>query len=295
MANVKELRGRIKSVSGIAKITSAMEMVASMKLRKAQASALALRPYTAEIRRLIDHLAEFVGGDASLPLFERRVVKNTGVLVISSDRGLCGAYNSNLLAAFHRFEAQRKVTHPDAGIKLYCYGKKGYNYLYKRGYEIEKFFVEPPLDKADFAAAKMVSKELVTAFERRVVDEVIVLFTEFATVVRFVPTPASFLPVGGIVTGDAARTSGFKADYLLEPDPEAIFNRLVPRYLETVVYDAILESQAAEHASRRMAMKGASDAATRMGKDLKKVYNRARQENITKELLDIIGGASAVS
>jgi F-type H+-transporting ATPase subunit gamma len=272
-----------------------MEMVASMKLRKAQAAALSLRPYTAEIRHLIDHLAEFVGGDAALPLFEQRRVQNIGVLLISSDRGLCGAYNSNLLARFHALEASKRVERPGAAIKLYCYGKKGYNYLYKRGYTIEKFFVEPPLEKVDFAAAKMVANELVRAFTAREVDEVLVLFTEFATVVKFVPVPASFLPVGGIATGTAAASGGAKADYLLEPDPETIFNRLIPRYLETVIYDAILEAQASEHASRRMAMKGASDAATRMGKDLKKTYNRARQEGITKELLDIIGGASAVS
>lgn len=294
MANIKELRLRIKSIAGIAKITSAMEMVASMKLRKAQASALALRPYTAEIRHLIDHLAEFVGNDASLPLFERRAVHTTAVLVISSDRGLCGAYNSNMLAKLHQLEDTCKARNPDGKLKIYCYGKKGYHYLYKRGYDIERYFVEPALDKVDFAAAKMVAGELVNAFESKVVDEVVVLYTEFATVVKFIPTPAPFLPVGDIATGDEAMPAGSKPDYMLEPDADTIFNRLIPRYLETVIYDAILESQAAEHASRRMAMKGASDAATRMGKDLKKVYNRARQENITKELLDIIGGASAV-
>ncbi len=294
MANIKELRLRIKSVAGIAKITSAMEMVASMKLRKAQAAAIALRPYTAEIQNLIDHLAEFVGQDASLPLFERRTVKSTGVLVLSSDRGLCGAYNSNLLATFHKLERAALEKDPARKFRIYCYGKKGYSYLYKRGYDIEKFFVDPPLDKVDFAAAKRISGELVSAFEGHFVDEVIVLFTEFASVVKFIPTPSSFLPVGDIPIDEEAKSYEQKPDYMLEPDPETIFNRLIPRYLETVIYDAILESQAAEHASRRMAMKSASDAANRMEKDLKKVYNRARQEGITKELLDIIGGASAV-
>ena len=295
MANIKELRLRIKSVGGISKITSAMEMVASMKLRKAQSAALSLRPYTAEIRHLIDHLAQHVGNDASLPLFEKRPVKTTGVLLITSDRGLCGAFNSNLLAKFHELEESRRSANPDSKLKLYCYGKKGYNYLFKRGYEIEKFFVEPPLDKVDFAAAKVVSHELENAFLEGKVDEVVVLFMEFASVVKFIPTPAPFLPVGSIETGDEAEGGSQRHDYMLEPDPQTIFNRLIPRYLETVIYDAILESQASEHASRRMAMKSASDAAVRMEKDLKKVYNRVRQEGITKELLDIIGGASAVS
>ena len=295
MANIKELRLRIKSVAGISKITSAMEMVASMKLRKAQSSALSLRPYTAEIRHLIDHLAQHVGSDSSVPLFEKRAVTTTAVLVITSDRGLCGAFNSNIMGKFHELENARRAANPDSKIKLYCYGKKGYSYFFKRGYEIEKFFVDPPLEKVDFAAAKMVSHELEKAFLDGTCDEVIVLYTEFASVVKFIPTPAPFLPVGGIATGAQVETSGHTHDYLLEPDPETIFNRLIPRYLETIIYDAILESQASEQASRRMAMKSASDAAERMEKDLKKVYNRVRQEGITKELLDIIGGVNAVS
>ncbi len=294
MANIKELRLRITSVAGIAKITSAMEMVASMKLRKAQAAALSLRPYTAEIRHLIDHLAAFVGGDASSPLFERRDVKTCAVLMISSDRGLCGAYNSNMLAKFHAFERDRKAKNPDVKFKLYCYGKKGYNYFYKRGYEVEKYFVEPPLDKADFAAAKMVSTELVQAFESRVVDEVIVLFTEFVTVAKFVPNPTPFLPVGSIPTGEDAQKGGHQPDYMLEPDPETIFDELVPRYLETRMYNALIESLTSEYASRRMSMKNATDAAGDMQKELKSIYNRKRQEGITKDLLDIVGGAEAV-
>ncbi len=296
MANIKELRGRIKSVGGIAKITGAMEMVASMKLRKVQANAMALQPYTHELTHLIDHLAANVGGDAQLPLFQKRQVKTTGVLIVSSDRGLCGAYNTNLLAEFHKLETQKKKDDPQRKFKMFCYGRKGYSYLHRRGYDIERFFVDPPLDNADFLAAKMVGKALVEAFEAGTVDEVYVLSTAFKTMVRFVPRATPFLPVGSIATGDEAETGhNQNVDYLLEPDAETLFNRLIPRYLETVIFDAMLESLASEHASRRIAMKGASDSAVRMTKDLKRVYNRARQESITKELLDIIGGASAVS
>ena len=296
MANIKELRNRIRSVGNIAQITRAMEMVASMKLRKVQARALATRPYTMELRALADHLGELVSGDAQLPLFRRREIKTTGIFLVTSDRGLCGAYNSNMLSKVHQLERAMRVRDPERRFKFFVYGRKGYTYLYRRGYDIQRYFVEPPLDKADFAAAKLVSSELVDAFTSGIVDEVRIGFTAFHSVVRFEPRVEKFLPVVGIQVGeDAPRAQGHKLDYLLEPDPETIFERLVPRYLQTVVYDAMLESLAAEYAARRVAMKGATDAATRMRKELRMVYNRARQENITKELLDIIGGASAVA
>ena len=302
MANLKELRGRIKSVISISQITRAMEMVASMKLQKVQGQALNSRPYTNEIRALLEHLAHSVTEEADLRLFQRPTRKpgtapTTGVFLISSDRGLCGAYNANVLAAVQEFEQELHVKEPERKLKFFVYGRKGYSFLNRRGYDIERFFVEPPLDRMDFGAAKQVSEALVEAFLSGQVDEVRVFYTRFMSVARFVPGQDGFLPIGGIQVGDDSEDAeSYKgAQFLLEPDPETIFGQLVPRYLETVIYDAMLQSLAAEHASRRMAMKGATDAASRMSKDLKKVYNRARQESITKELLDIIGGASAVS
>ena len=289
MANLKELRGRIKSIGSIAQITKAMEMVASMKLRKVQGKAVANRPYTLDIRAMVEHLAGSCGEEAGLSLLRRREVRTSGVFLITSDRGLCGSYNANVLGTFTGWKDEVLAAHPERKIKLFCYGKKGYSFLNRRGYDIERFFVEPPLDKADFSAARMVAQALVAAFEDGTVDEVRLFYTHFASVARFRPSNDAFLPVG-IEVG----SEGWRDDYILEPSPEMIFDRLIPRYLETMVYDAMLQSLASEHASRRMAMKGATDAATSMGKDLKKIYNRARQENITRELLDIIGGANAV-
>lgn len=293
MANVKELRGRIKSVSNIAQITKAMEMVASMKLRKVQARALSSRPYTEEIVKLGRHLSDCVGGDAELPLFKARDVKTTGVFVVTSDRGLCGAYNANVVSRLHRYIDKLKAEH-GRECKLYIYGRKGYGYFHRRGFKVEKFFVEPPLDKMDFDAARQVVKELVSAFENGVVDEVRVFYTSFLSTARFAPNELEFLPVPSSELEDDVDHS-MEFDYLLEPDPETLLNLLLPKYLETVIYGAMLESLAAEHASRRIAMKGATDAATRMRVDLRRIYNRARQESITKELLDIIGGTAAVS
>lgn len=293
MANLKELRSRIKSVSSIAQITRAMEMVASMKLRKVQAKAVGFHPYTEEIRAMIERLAGHVGGEEDVPLFRRRDVQVVGIFVVTSDRGLCGSYNSNLLLALRRTIDELKAA--GRQVKFWCYGRKGYAWLVRRGFQVERFFVEPPLDKADFSAAKLVGQALVEAFESGAVDEVRLCYTRFQSMIKFVPTLAPFLPIASIAVGDAAAPSEYELDFLLEPDATTVFNRLMPRYLETVVFDAMLQSLTSEHASRRMAMKGATDAAVRMNKSLKKVYNRARQENITKELLDIIGGASAVS
>jgi F-type H+-transporting ATPase subunit gamma len=293
MANLKELRGRIKSVGSIAQITKAMEMVASMKLRKVQAKAQAFRPYVDEIRHMIGALSAKVGNEGEVPLFAQREVKAVGILVIASDRGLCGSYNSNLLFALKKVADQ--LIAEGKKVVFWCYGRKGYAWLTRRGFAVERFFVEPPLDKADFGAAKMVGQELVDAFTGGKVDEVRIFHTRFQSMIKFVPTGAPFLPIRSIAVGDQAATKAFELDFLLEPDATTVFNRLLPRYLETVVFDAMLQSLTSEHASRRMAMKGATDAAVRMNKGLKKVYNRARQENITKELLDIVGGASAVS
>ncbi|MEM7204893.1 MAG: ATP synthase F1 subunit gamma [Planctomycetota bacterium] len=291
MANVKELRGRIKSVKNIAQITKAMEMVASMKLRKVQARALASRPYTEEIRTLGQHLSDCVANDAELPLFRSRPVSTVGVFVVTSDRGLCGAYNANILSRLHRYLDEQKAA--GRKVRLYVYGRKGYTYLYRRNFDVEKFFVEPPLDKMDFDGARMVVQKLVEDFESGVVDQVRLFYTSFLTVAKFAPTDVDFLPVPRSEFEDDVDHS-LEYDYLLEPSAEALLDLLVPKYLETVVFDAMLQSLAAEHASRRMAMKGATDAASRMSVELQRIYNRARQESITKELLDIVGGATAV-
>ncbi len=293
MANLKELRGRIKSVSSIAQITGAMEMVASMKLRKVQAKAQNFSPYTAEIRHMIQRIATKVAGEEDVPLFTQREVKTVGFFLISSDRGLCGSYNSNLLQTL-----KRKVDELKAGgkqAKFWVYGRKGYTWLIRRGFEVERFFVEPALDKADFKSAKLVGEALVEAFTSGVCDELRLFSTRFLSMAKFVPTEQLFLPIRTIAVGDGAEQDNYALDFLIEPDASTVFNALMPRYLETVIFDAMLQSLTSEHASRRMAMKGATDAAGRMTKDLKKIYNRARQESITKELLDIIGGASAVS
>ena len=304
MANIKELRGRIKSVSNIAKITKAMEMVASMKLRKVQARALSQGPYARTLYGIMSHLAKHVGRDTERPLFvQREAVATIGVLVITSDRGLCGAYNSNVLAQVTELRERLAAAGRQVALKFYVIGRKGYTWLGRRGYHVERFYAESTLESLDFGTARAASDDLVADFLSGSLDEVLVMATDFRSASRFEPTSIKFLPLADLEPSHVPVFSDLTFEqpephigsFLLEPNADAMFEKIVPKYLQTIVFDAMLESLASEMASRRMAMKGATDAASRMGKELRKKYNRARQESITKELLDIIGGANAVS
>jgi F-type H+-transporting ATPase subunit gamma len=224
---------------------------------------------------------------AGEPIFRPGPGKAVALLVIGSDRGLCGAYNSQLFAAFERWLA----ANPGVDVRCFVYGKRAYQYLQKRGgVKIERYFAEPPLEKLDYRLAKFTAKALTDAFNSGEYREVKILYTAFESMAKYVPTAMGFLPV------QAASTAGDNSasDVILEPNVEALLGKLVPRYLETRIYNALLESITSEYASRRMAMKNATDAATDMQSLLKGVYNRRRQEGITKDLLDIVGGAEAL-
>jgi F-type H+-transporting ATPase subunit gamma len=275
-------------VGNIKQITRAMEMVATTKLRRFQDRAVASRPYAQEIAQLLGRLSAAMGEKlAGEPIFRPGPGKAVALLVIGSDRGLCGAYNSQLFAAFERWLA----ANPGVDVRCFVYGKRAYQYLQKRGgVKIERYFAEPPLEKLDYRLAKFTAKALTDAFNSGEYREVKILYTAFESMAKYVPTAMGFLPV------QAASTAGDNSasDVILEPNVEALLGKLVPRYLETRIYNALLESITSEYASRRMAMKNATDAATDMQSLLKGVYNRRRQEGITKDLLDIVGGAEAL-
>jgi F-type H+-transporting ATPase subunit gamma len=295
MAGIRELRARIKSVGNIKQITRAMEMVATTKLRRFQDRAVSSRPYTAEITSLVGRLAAVLGeGVADLPLFRRGEGDRVAVLLVSSDRGLCGAYNSNLFRVLELW-----MRDPANGIDVdqvdfFVYGKKGYQYLTKRDRNVERYLVDPPLEEVDFANAAFASRVLLQAFLSGKYKEVKVLYTTFETMVRYTPKLVPFLPVGADALGADGELAPAGGDLLMEPDAATIFDQLIPRYLETRVYNALLEALTSEYASRRFSMKNATDAASDMQAELQMVYNRKRQETVTKELLDIVGGAEAV-
>jgi len=288
MASIRDLRNRIKSVGSIRQITRAMEMVATTKLRRFQDKAVSSRPYAAEIAGLVGRLAEALGDEvADRPLFRPGAGERVAILLVSSDRGLCGAYNSNVFRKLEHWAGEN----PGVAADYWVVGRKGYQYLQRRGRPIERYVIDPVLEKMDYRGAAHSARLLVEAFQSGKYSKVLVFYTAFESVVKYVPTEVQFLPVA---KAPSAETSAPATDALLEPDAATIFDRIVPRYLETRIYNALLESLTSEYASRRVSMKNATDAAKDIGNLLKKIYNRKRQENITKELLDIVGGAEAV-
>ena len=296
MASIRDLRVRIRSVGNIKQITRAMEMVAATKLRRFQDRAVASRPYALEIAQLLARMAGAMGERLEgRPQFRPGEGEAVGVLLIASDRGLCGPYNSQLFAALERWLRER----PGVDVRFHVIGRKAYQYLTKRGRPVERFLVDPPLEEVDYRMAKYAARLLSEAFLAGPLREVYVFYTAFESMARYVPTPVRLLPIeragerAGERSGEGAGSEG-AGDVILEPSLEVLLERLVPRYLETRIYNAMLESITSEYASRRLSMKNATDAATDMQSILKNVYNRKRQESITKDLLDIVGGAEAL-
>lgn len=291
MAALKELRRRFGTVGNIKQVTRAMEMVATTKLRRFQERAVASRPFTEEALLLVQHLVTLLGPKVEeLPLFRRPESGPTAVLLVSSDRGLCGAYNSNLFAALERWMGGRDRSQ----VIFYVYGRKGYQYLQKRGYQVERYLVDPPLEMVGVRNVALVAAGAIREFTSGRFAELKVLYTAFESMMRYVPTWLDVLPVSAaeLVGDEPARSVG--VDPILEPDPQTILERLVPGYLNTILYNALVQSITSEYASRRVSMKAATDAATDMQKVLRGIYNRKRQEMITSDLLDIVGGAEAV-
>jgi len=291
MASIRDLRTRIKSVGSIRQITRAMEMVATTKLRRFQERAVASRPYAQEVRGMMARLAALLGEDLEdRPLFQPGAGERTLLLFVTSDRGLCGAYNSNVFRALEQWLHE----HPGREVDYFVYGRKGYQYLTRRGREVQRLFAEPLLENIDYRAATRLARAGSEAFASGKYREVVVLYTAFESVVRYVPKVIPLLPIEASALQGAAAGAQQAGDLILEPDAATIFDRLVPRYLETQIYNALLESLTSEYASRRVSMKNATEAAKDIQNALKRVYNRKRQENITKELLDIVGGSEAL-
>lgn len=308
---MKELRRRIRSVTSIQKITRAMEMVATTRLRRMQTKAEGARPYADAIKGFSALLA---GGGSTLssPLTQaREKVGRVAVVVISSDRGLCGAYNANVFRKVSAFLSEKK----EVAVDLYTIGKKA-RVHYARRLPIKEAFADE-VEKLGFRRAREIARQMTELFLKGSadggVDEVYVVFTRFVSVGRQVTTVDRLLPItadakaadaaGGAKAG-AAKADGVKAagtaagadvGMLLEPSPQELFDVLMPKSLAMRVFAAMLDSMASEQAARRVAMKAATDAAGDMIGTLTRKYNRARQETITKELLDIVGGAEALA
>lgn len=285
MASLRDIKKRIKSVESTKQITKAMEMVAASKLRRAQAKVEAARPYSLKMQQMLESLA---GAAASLhhPLFEERKVSSSMLVVITADRGFCGSYNSNIIRAAMKY---LKDSTPGS-VKLGLVGKKGVTFFKKRPYPIA-FQIPQTGGQADMQMVRKLAHDITGSFEKGEVDEVRLLYTRFVTTTRSNLTLEKFLPIEKIEGVDA----GLPSQYIFEPSAEEIFANLVPRYCLTKILSALLESFASEFGSRMIAMSNASNNADEMIDHLTLVFNKARQAAITNELLDIVGGAEALS
>ena len=292
---VKELKSRITGISNIAQITSAMEMVATTKLKRLQDRASASRPYADKIQEMVGMLAGMTGEADASPLMAARDVRKTGLILISGDKGLCGSYNSNVFKALQEKIAELE----DREKSLFVFGKKGQIYARTRGLPVS-YTYDGLLEKITYAGAQEVARNIRSRFLAGVVDEIHLVYTRFVSTVVQKTVVQKILPIAkeDLVSEDVSeeeRGAGQKSvNFLLEPSPEAVFEHLLPKFVEIKIYSALMESLASEYASRRVAMKAATDASRDMIKSLTKQYNRARQETITKELLEVVGGAEAL-
>ena len=290
MESTRDIKGRIKSVTNIQQITKAMKMVAAARLRKAEEKANGSRPYAEKIGELLSRASSVTPGFTS-PLFRTGEVKKVGYLVISADKGLAGAYNSNVMK-----QTLSEISGKDRSeYALYVCGKQGRNYLKFRGYDLDSYhfgFSDKPSAQDSIALAK----EMVDYFTKEEVDEVYIIYTKFITALRQQVKVQKLLPVESpkAEAGEADKEPSVDDEYIFLPDAGTVLSKLLPEYVQVQVYNAMLQSAASELGSRMAAMSAATDNATERIADLNLTYNKARQAQVTNEISEIVGGAAAL-
>jgi len=288
MAGSKEIRTKIKSVENTRKITKAMEMVAASKMRKAQDRMRASRPYAEKIRNVAAHLS-FANPEYKHPyLIKRDVVKNIGLIVVSSDKGLCGGLNTNML----RLSVNQMKNWESEGksISVSAIGNKGFSFMNRVGANV-KSHITGLGDVPHLETLIGTIKVMLDAYEAGEIDQLYISYTKFINTMKQEPVMEQLLPLSGEQLGSPKG----HWDYIYEPEAKPVVDQLMTRYIESLVYNAVAENMASEQSSRMVAMKSASDNAKEVIGDLKLIYNKARQAAITKEISEIVGGAAAVS
>ena len=286
MANLKEIRNRIASVSSTMQITSAMKMVSAAKLKKAQDAITAMRPYSDKLTELIQNLSSSIDGDTQNPYTEQRPVQNVLVLVITSNRGLCGGFNSNIVKAVSK---NISTVYANKKVSLITLGKKGNDILQKSS-EIETNNNEI-FDELTFSNASAIADSFMADFTSKKYDKIEVVYNRFKNAATQIVTTETLLPI--VSEQDDQNTAG--ADYIFEHTQENIVQELLPKSIKMQLYKALRDSYASEHGARMTAMHKATDNATELRDQLKLSYNQARQAAITNEILEIVGGAEALS
>jgi F-type H+-transporting ATPase subunit gamma len=290
MATLREIRQRISGVKSTQKITKAMKMVAAAKLRRATDAIIAARPYARKMQELLSYLSGQVDV-TKYPQFEEREVKAVAIVIVTADRGLCGAFNSNIIkAAVNHIKTNYAEMNKAGKVKLICVGKKGYDFFSKREYEVIAKHTGV-FNQMNFNTAKTIVNEVVEGFIKGEYDKVEIISNEFKNAVQQKLTIGQFLPV---VQQQSADKKSQQTDYIFEPASDEIVSALVPKHLNFQVWRVLLDSNAAEHGARMSAMENASTNARDLIKVLQLTYNKARQAAITKELLEIVAGAEAL-
>jgi F-type H+-transporting ATPase subunit gamma len=288
---LKEVRNRIKSVQSTQQITKAMKMVSAAKLRRAQDAITQMRPYAQKLQEMLSNIVSNGDGDVNMALATERPIEKVLIIIVTSDRGLCGGYNSNLIKLtrqliFEKYAAQ----HARGYVSVLPIGKKGYEHFTKNGFKVVdaywNIFTGLSFDKVQAAA-----KYAMDAFANKEVDAVELVFSEFknAATQAFIAEP--FLPVSKV----AKKAGEANADFIFEPGKDVLISELMPKILNTQLFKAVLDGNASEHGARMTAMDKASDNANELLKSLKISYNRARQAAITTELTEIVSGAAALN
>jgi F-type H+-transporting ATPase subunit gamma len=284
------LRGRIKSVQSTKKITKAMELIAASRIVKAQARVAAARPYAEQITAVIRNLAAGGAGLGHPLLAGREQIQTVAYIVVSADRGLAGSYNSGVIR--HTERAMAADVEAGRGVKLYTIGKKATGYFTFRNVPIEASFLGVT-DQPTYERAREIAIAVGAAFDSGAVDSVEVVYTEFLSAGSQRVTQRRLMPLDSATISEATE-GGATASYEFEPSPDVILDHLLPRYAEARLFAAMLDASASEHAFRQRAMKSASDNADELIKTLSRIMNRARQDAITTEIMEIVGGAEAM-
>jgi F-type H+-transporting ATPase subunit gamma len=286
MATLRQIRRRIRTIENTAKITKAMELVAASKMRRAQASALASRPYAEKMRWVLANLAEtlpFQDPETLHPLLQRREVRTIEIILITPDRGLCGGLPSNLNRRVASFIVERELP-----VRLVCMGRKGRDFFQRAGQPVVAEFV----GLSDYPSYDDIVPSARVAIEDYIsgqADEVYLVYALFVNTMVQRPEVFKLLPVE-----PPTEAASWAVDYIYEPSREQVLAELLPRYVERQVYEAALEARASEQSARMVAMRSATENANEMIRELTLAYNKARQESITKEILELAGGAEAL-
>jgi F-type H+-transporting ATPase subunit gamma len=294
MATLRDIKTRIGSIISIEKITQAMKMVATAKLRKAQNQVESARPYFIKLESSISKIISSLEGDYNNPLIEKpNEIKNIAVIVISSDRGMCGSFNTNLFKDTS-IAINNAIPHkyPNAKISVLPIGKKAISFFNKLKFPIIKQYSNIA-DNADFTKVKDIIDDIKIKFLNSEFDLVLVQYVRFINIIKQIPSQMQLLP---LPTGnkEEKESAKFNFSYIYEPDKTAILDELIPQLIDSKMWAAILESNTAEQASRRVAMDNATSNANDLIKNLNLVYNKVRQANITREIIEIVSGANAL-